>query len=97
MMYNTLLTVVVCGNLTDPANGQVDHTAGTTMGQTATYSCNTGYNLVGDSTRTCQATGNLSGNAPTCQGMYVHKLTCSYSMMMHFGIVQLLLDVTTLF
>ena len=37
---------------TDPANGQVNHTAGTTMGQTATYSCNTGYNLVGDSTRT---------------------------------------------
>ena len=64
-----LLAVVDCGNLTDPDNGQVNHTAGTTFGKTATYSCNTGYNLVGDSTRTCQATGNWSGSAPACQGM----------------------------
>ena len=63
-----ILIVVDCGNLTDPANGQVDLTSGTTFGQTATYSCNTGYNLVGDSTRTCQATGQWSGSAPTCQG-----------------------------
>ena len=58
-----------CGSLTDPANGQVDLTSGTTFGQIATYSCSTGYNLVGDSTRTCQATGEWSGSAPTCQGM----------------------------
>ena len=57
-----------CDNLTDPTNGQVNHTAGTTLGQTATYSCNTGYNLVGDSIRTCQAMG-WSENAPTCQRM----------------------------
>ena len=62
-------TAVDCGNLTDPDNGQVDHTAGTTFGQTATYSCNTGFNLVGDSTRTCQATGNWSESAPACQSM----------------------------
>ena len=64
-----------CGSLPDPANGQVDHRAGTTFGENATYSCNTGYNLVGDSTRTCQNTGNWSGSAPTCQGMYVCMLT----------------------
>ena len=64
-----ILTVVDCDSLYDPANGQVDHTAGTTFAQTATYSCNTGYNLVGDSVRTCQAIGNWSGRAPTCQGM----------------------------
>ena len=74
MMYNTLLTVD-CGSLPDPANGSVNHTAGTTVGRNATYSCNTGYNLVGDSTRTCQAEGNWSGSASTCQGMYVYKLT----------------------
>ena len=60
-----------CGNLTDPDNGQVDHTPGTTIGRNAAYSCNTGYNLVGDSIRTCQATGEWNGSAPTCQGMYV--------------------------
>ena len=64
-----ILTVVDCGNLTDPDNGKVTHTAGTTFGQTATCSCNTGYNLVGNSTRTCQASGNWSGSAPTCQGI----------------------------
>ena len=65
------LTAVDCGPLTDPANGIVNHTAGTTSEQTATYSCNTGYNLVGDGIRTCQAKGNWSGNAPTCEGMYI--------------------------
>ena len=64
-----LSTAVDCGTLTNPANGQVNQTAGTTFGRTATYSCNTGYNLVGVSTRTCQATGSWSGSAPTCQGM----------------------------
>ena len=74
MMYFLTLTAVVCGNLTDPANGQVDHTAGTTFGQTATYSCNTGYNLVENSTRTCQVSGNWSGNAPTCEGVLLHSV-----------------------
>ena len=67
-----ILAVVDCGNLTDPANGQVNHSSGTTFGQTATYSCNTGYKLVGDSTHTCQATGNWSGSAPTCDGMLLN-------------------------
>ena len=76
-----LLTVVNCGTLSNPANGQVNHTAGTTLGQTATYSCNTGYNLVGDNTRTCQATGTWSGSAPTCQCMYVFitLYACTYT------------------
>ena len=63
------LTAVDCGSLPDPANGRVDHTAGTSLGQTANYRCNTGYNLVGNSTRTCQPIGNWSLSAPTCQGV----------------------------
>ena len=58
-----------CGTLSNPANGQVSHTDGTTYGETATYSCNTGYNRVGGSTRTCQAAGTWSGSEPTCQSM----------------------------
>ena len=81
------VTAVDCGSLTDPANGQVDHTAGTTFQQTATYSCNTGYNLVGNRARTCQAAGNWSGSAPTCQGVYICKLTIFYPSVMHFGII----------
>ena len=75
MIYVFLsFTAVDCGNLTDPANGSVNHTAGTTFGENATYSCNTGYNLVGNSTSTCQAIGNWSGSAPACQGVYIQKL-----------------------
>ena len=72
-----LILTVDCGNLADPTNGSVHHTTGTTIGQTATYSCNTGYNLVGDSTRTCQASRNWSGSVPTCRGIqtYVQE-TC---------------------
>ena len=66
MMDSFFVAVVDCGTLNALANGQVSHTAGTKFGQTATYSCNTGYNLVGDSTRTCQATGVWSGGEPTC-------------------------------
>ena len=69
--YLFFLTVVDCGNLTNPTNGQVNHTAGTTFGQIATYSCNTGYNLVGDSIRACQTTGVWSGGEPICQGMFL--------------------------
>ena len=58
-----------CGALNSPANGRVSDTGRTTYGQTATYSCNTGYRLVGSSTRTCLATGMWSGSAPTCQGV----------------------------
>ena len=63
-----LFTAVDCGTLINPANGQVSHTAGTIFGRTATYTCDTGYNLVGDNKRICQSAGVWSGNAPTCQG-----------------------------
>ena len=79
-------TAVDCGNLPNPANGQVT-TTGTTFGQNATYSCNTGYNLMGDSTRTCQATGNWSGSAPTCERMFLlseHHLSITYMIYLSF-------------
>lgn len=65
---------VDCGTLTDPSNGQVNHTTGTTLGKTATYMCDRGYNLRGDHTRTCQANGmagGWSGRAPICIGEYI--------------------------
>ena len=78
-----ILLVVDCSSLTDPANGSVTHTAGKTFRQTATYSCNTGYTLVGDSSRTCQATGNSSGSAPSCEGVLLKTnlifIICAFS------------------
>ena len=59
-------TIVDCGTLNTATNGQVSHLNGTTFGQKATYSCNTGYNLLGENSRTCQADGMWSGSEPTC-------------------------------
>ena len=40
----------------------------TTFDSTATFSCETGFNLTGDSQQTCQANGTYSGVMPTCTG-----------------------------
>ena len=71
-----LSTAVGCGSQPNP-NRQVRQAAGTTFGQTATYSCNIGYNVVGYSTRTCQATEVWSGSEPMCQRMYM----CGYALL----------------
>ncbi len=47
-------------------NGQVSTSSGTTFMNTATYTCDDGYNLNGALDRTCQANGNWSLTAPTC-------------------------------
>ena len=80
--FYDVLTAVECGTLTNPTNGQVTYTGRTTFGQTATYSCNRGYNLVGDNTRTCQANGVWSGSIPICQGMLLGH-ACMFTV--HFG------------
>ena len=41
----------------------------TVLNSVATYSCNTGYTLTGDATRTCQGNSTWSGAIPTCVGM----------------------------
>ncbi len=58
---------VDCGLLFDPANGIVGTPNGTELGETATYSCNSGYTLEGNVTRVCQSNGAWSGSAPTCE------------------------------
>lgn len=54
-----------CGPLVSPENGTV-MASSTMVGGTATYACNTGYELVGSASRTCQADRTWSGSPPTC-------------------------------
>ena len=68
-IHCTYFIAVDCGDLTDPSNGAVDTSSGTTFMMTATYTCNTGYTFIGDMTRTCQANAMWSLTAPTCTGM----------------------------
>ena len=55
----------MCSPLDTIDNGE--RTAdGFSPGSVATYTCNDGYVLVGDSTRICQTTGTWSGEDPHC-------------------------------
>ena len=56
-----------CGPLPHIANGQVSTAPDTRLGSTATYTCNSGYNLVGNETRTCNAHEEWSGEEPVCE------------------------------
>ena len=67
-----------CGTLNTTINGHVIDTAGTTFGQTVTYTCNTGYNLMGDSICVCEAEGMWFGNEPTCQGVLLYEIMDNY-------------------
>jgi len=55
-----------CDRLDNPANGRVVLT-GTSLGDTATYSCNDGYELEGDQQRMCQMSRQWSGREPSCR------------------------------
>ena len=58
---------VSCGLPNAPRNGRVDTSAGTSFGDVASYSCDTGYTLNGPAERTCQADGRWNGSVPTCE------------------------------
>ena len=59
--------MVDCGRLDDPINGSVTFRFNlTTFNSVATYSCNTGFTLVGNISRICQIDGNWSDTAPIC-------------------------------
>ena len=65
-----------CGStdIIRPENGSVSLNQ-TTLGSVATFACDSGFTLIGDTTRTCQLTG-WSGNNPSC-GMCQQKHSCS--------------------
>ena len=70
-----MLITLDCGTLVNPANGAVDTASGTTYGETATYTCDMGYGIQGDSLRTCGVDGLWTGNNPTCVigGKFQHQ------------------------
>ena len=58
-----------CGYLSSPRYGHVSVTS-RGVGGNATYTCNSGFRLVGTSTRTCLSDGSWSGSQPTCDCMF---------------------------
>ncbi len=53
-------------------NGMVDTSSGTTFMNTAIYTCDPGYILMGVSSRVCQSDVEWSGSEPTCESKDVH-------------------------
>ena len=66
-LLKLFLSVVDCG-APDPAdpNGSMQFTT-TTFQSKVVYSCNAGYTLDGQSMSVCQASGEWSSEAPTCE------------------------------
>ena len=64
------LLAAQCPSLSNPSFGSVTVT-GLSIGDTATYSCNAGFDLVGVVVRTCELVeagiAEWSGSAPICQ------------------------------
>ena len=63
--------VVTCSLLPIPTNGRRSNSQ-RNYNVSVNFSCNTGYILRGNSSRTCQSTGQWSGTQPTCDS----KLFC---------------------
>ena len=62
--------------LNSPMNGMINCSLGDDevpfYEDTCSFTCNTGYELTGSDTRTCQSNGNWSGTNISCRrGMYV--------------------------
>ena len=84
----TLLnTAITCPPLNDLTNGTVtyndveDESGNLNFETQSTYSCDTGFFLVGINTRTCTGdgssiTGSFDGEAPTCEGDRVYEKCC---------------------
>ena len=48
-------------------------------GDTCSFTCNTGYELTGSNTRTCQSNGSWSGSDDVCRkGMYISLAILMY-------------------
>ena len=61
-------TTASCSELSNPTNGIVLWT-GLTTGSNAIYTCNSGYQWIGERIRTCMSNGVWSGQEPNC----IHK------------------------
>ena len=74
-LYAFLCLKAACEYLDDPRYGEVRQ-SGTKVGSIATYSCNRGFKLVGDSKRRCQYDGKWSGEEPVCKRCELDGATC---------------------
>ena len=73
--------LVSCPSLSNPSNGMIDCSLGddgvSSYEDTCNFTCNTGYELTGSESRTCQSDGSWSGSTAMCNKGESHL--CMYS------------------
>ena len=69
----------------DPDNGNVS-VSGTTQNSVANYTCDPGYDVVGDDMRICLETGVWSGSKPNCTSEYYDSQTMTSHHVISFGV-----------
>ena len=66
----TIILIVSCLPLNNPDDGMINCSLGDdgvpSYEDTCSFSCNTGYELTGSDTRTCQSNGSWSRNETIC-------------------------------
>ena len=81
-----LVLLVSCLPLTDPNNGMINCLLGDdevpSYEDTCSFTCNTGYELTGSDSRTCQSNGSWSGSDDVCR-RGIAKL-CMYIIFKHY-------------
>ena len=70
--YICFLADIRCSNLSIPLSGNISSCSSGIVGMgyegdTCSFSCNTGYELAGNDTRTCQDDGSWSDNHVICR------------------------------
>ena len=68
------MTLLHAGGSGDPGTscGITPIVNGTAVNNTVTYTCQSGYILSGNSTRTCHTNGHWTGSVPTCISEYTY-------------------------
>ena len=65
--------ITACDQLNDPLHGFVSTPDGIVFEAKATYSCESGFELEGEATATCQADGTWSSPPPACLRICKHS------------------------
>ena len=81
LVYKTIIFVnlflyvdIQCDKLPTPSNGEITSCSSGSIGvgydrDTCSFTCNTGYELTGSNTRTCQSDGSWSGTKTMCKNI----------------------------
>jgi len=69
--FSDVFYIVLCPSLTDPNNGLINCSLGNnrvpSFEDICSFTCNTGYELIGSDIRTCQSDGSWNANETMCR------------------------------